>query len=71
MTDMFYDKTNERPMEHLTIGEPFTYNPDRMNTVINGLGGEEIEFHDGGPSAYFITTKDTKATAIIAKINKA
>lgn len=69
MTDMLFDKYHERIAENIKIESPFSYNPDRMNTVINGLDCEEIEFHDAA-GCYFLSSKDTKATTIIAKINK-
>jgi len=70
MNDMLLDKYHERAAENMKIQVPFSYNPARMNTVLLGLGGEEMDFHEAAP-CYFLTNKDTKATAIIAKINKA
>jgi len=69
MDDILLDKHHERDVDHINIAEPFSYNPERMNTIINGLDVESLDFSDSKP-AYYISSKDTKATAIIAKIQK-
>lgn len=58
-----------RPYDGLTLSEPFHYNPEYLNRVIAALDVEELDFCNSG-GAYFISSKDTKATAIIAKIQK-
>jgi hypothetical protein len=70
MNDMLSDIKHDRPAENLVLPEPFTYAPSKMNTVLSALGSEEIDFHEG-KGMYYIKSSDTKATAIIAKINKA
>jgi len=67
MNDMLLDKCHERAAENIKVTEPFSYNPEKMNVVVNGLDCEEIDFSDGGP-CYFLSNKDVKATTIIAKI---
>jgi hypothetical protein len=67
MNDSELDKYHERPLDNVKIQEPFNYNPDRMNALIEGLGLEELDFSDSKP-AYYVSSKDTRATAIIAKI---
>jgi len=52
-----------------TVKEEFTYNPSRMNAVLEALGASELDFHDGS-GLYYITSSETKANAIIAKIKK-
>jgi hypothetical protein len=69
MNDMLLDKYHEREDQSLTLEAPFTYNPEKMNVLLNAIGGSETEFHHSAP-CYFITHKDTKATAFIAKIGK-
>lgn len=69
MDDILLDKHHERDVESVKIPDPFTYNPERMNTIINGLDVEALDFSDSKP-AYYISSKDSKATAIIAKISK-
>lgn len=69
MNDMLLDKYHERELEGIKIKEPFTFNPEKMNVALNGLGCEEIDFSDGGP-CYFLSNKHVKATTIIAKIKK-
>lgn len=69
MNDMLLDKHHEREAHGIKLPAPFTYKPEGMNTVIKGLDVEELDFSDSVP-AYYISSKDTKATAIIAKIQK-
>lgn len=69
MDDTLLDKHHERDVDSVKIPAPFTYNPERMNTIITGLDVEALDFSDSKP-AYYISSKDTKATAIIAKISK-
>lgn len=68
MIDSELDKYQERPIENVQIDEPFNYRPERMNMLIIGLGLETLDFSNSKP-AYYISSKDSKATAIIAKIN--
>jgi hypothetical protein len=70
MTDILFNKGNDRPMENLTPNGEFTYDPARMNRVLTAIECEELDFYDG-KGMYYIKSSDTKATAIIAKINKA
>lgn len=69
MQDSLLETAQEREVANIKVPAPFTYNPQRMNTVIKGLDVEELDFSDSAP-AYYISSKDTKATAIIAKIQK-
>lgn len=69
MDDMTLDKHHERDVDNVKVPTPFTYNPERMNTIISGLDVEALDFSDSKP-AYYISSKDSKATAIIAKISK-
>jgi hypothetical protein len=69
MDDILLDKHHERLVDNVKVPAPFTYNPERMNTIINGLDVEALDFSDSKP-AYYISSKDSKATAIIAKISK-
>lgn len=69
MNDMTLDKHHERDVSGVKVPAPFTYNPERMNTIISGLDVGELDFSDSKP-AYYISSKDSKATAIIAKISK-
>jgi hypothetical protein len=70
MDDSILDKHHEREVANVKVPAPFTYNPERMNAIINGLDVEALDFSDSKP-AYYISSKDTKGTAIIAKIQKA
>lgn len=58
-----------RPYEGLKIPEPFHYNPEYLNRVMSALDVEELDFSQTG-NMYFISSKDTKATAVIVKISK-
>lgn len=69
MTDILFDKYHERPADNIKSVEPFSYNPERMNIAMNGIGLNEIDMSDGGP-CYFLSNKEVKATTIIAKIKK-
>ncbi len=69
MDDNMLDKHHERNVDNVKVPEPFTYNPERMNTIISGLDVESLDFSDSQP-AYYISSKDSKATAVIAKISK-
>lgn len=69
MNDMLTDIKHDRPAENLKLPEPFTYAPAKMNTILSALGCEEVDFYEG-KGMYYIKSSDTKATAIIAKINK-
>lgn len=69
MDDILFNKHHERDVDNVNVPAPFTYNPERMNTIISGLDVEALDFSDSKP-AYYISSKDSKATAIIAKISK-
>lgn len=69
MNDMLLDKNHKRAVPSIKMPGEFTYNPKRMNTVLKGLDVEDIDFSENG-SAYYLSSKDTKATALIAKIKK-
>lgn len=69
MDDDLFDKHHERDVDNVKVPATFTYNPERMNTIIAGLDVEALDFSDSKP-AYYISSKDSKATAIIAKISK-
>lgn len=69
MNDSEVDKYQEREVPSIKVRAPFTYNPTQMSIVIKALDVEELDFADSQP-AYYISSKETKATAIIAKIQK-
>lgn len=69
MDDVLLDKHHEREVPGLKVPSPFTYNPTRMNVVLKSIDVEELDFAESAP-AYYISSKETKATAIIAKIQK-
>lgn len=70
MTDHRIDYAPTRPAPELTLPEPFHYNAENMNQVVTALGVETLDFYHSD-KAYFIKSTETKATAIIAKIQKA
>lgn len=69
MNDPYLNKHHERPAENIKIPAPFLYNPEKMNALIAGMDVETMDFSDSKP-CYFISSKGTNATAIIAKISK-
>lgn len=69
MNDILFDKGNDRKMENITLEGDFSYDPNRMNRLLTAIEGEELDFYEG-KGLYYIKSSETKATTIIAKINK-
>lgn len=69
MTDTIREIESSREYAVITIPEPFTFHAESMNRIIKALDVEDLDFYHSERS-YFIKGPDTKATAIIAKIQK-
>lgn len=69
MIDSRIDSAPVRVVPELKLPEPFHYNAENMNQIISAFGVESLDFYYS-EKAYFIKSADSKATAIIAKIDK-
>lgn len=69
MIDSRIDSAPVREITSLAPPDPFHYNAENMNQVIDAFGVETLDFYHSS-KAYFIKSPDSKATAIIAKISK-
>lgn len=63
------DKTQSCEAEQITLEEEFPFNPGKTNLVLDALKVEAVDFYKGKDMLY-LKSADTKATAIIAKIQK-
>lgn len=72
MLDNSTDKSQERPVPEFTIKEPFTFNPERMNTLMDAFDCETIKLSQpiGNKNFLYVTSDDVQGEAVLAKIQK-
>lgn len=63
------DKVQKREAEQITVPEEFSFNPERTNRILDSMGVETLDFHQG-TNMYYIKSADTTAIALIARIQK-
>lgn len=66
-SDIDFGIGNDREMDNLTVEEPFTYVPAKMNAIISALCCKELDFYNG-QGLFYIKSQETKASAVVAKI---
>lgn len=72
MLDNLTDKSQERPVPEFKIKEPFTFNPERMNTLMDAFDCESVRLYlpKGNSNFLYVTSEDVQGEAVIAKIQK-
>jgi len=63
------DKIQKRESDQIIVTEEFSFNPEKTNRVIDSLGVETLDFHPGS-NMFYLKSTDTKAVALIARIQK-
>lgn len=68
--DMYLsDKIQKREAEQITVKEEFSFNPEKTNRILDSMGVETLDFHQG-KDMYYIKSVDTQAISLIARVQK-
>lgn len=57
----------DKPLEGLTLDEPFNYHPEKMNRLLTAIHSEELDFYDGD-RMYYVKNQDENVCSLIMKI---